>query len=198
MNPPRSTVSQLVNVRSFSDKVANWQRLAEAQPPRTTVTASANGESTKKRKRESHPHDESVERPTKQIQPPKIGKDGKAKGLIRYTNGQLEWFNPKEGKFEKAVYHHRIRGPLLKHSSNNGANTYDHPRASTSEPNDQTAYHSDQKTWSGMREHWPRIRDDVLNRFRRTIHKPKYDTYEPKYGEEKAHLWRIRNYVGMY
>ena len=77
-------------------------------------------------------------------------------------NGQLEW-KAQNGQWEPAIYHNAIRRQLLNRASENGRKVYAHPRARGNDPDDETAYHEDQKDWDPVRARWDTIEGDILH-----------------------------------
>ena len=104
------------------------------------------------------------------------GADDKERGDIRYDEyGSLEWFDHREQRWIKVVYHNDIRAHLLARASNNGTRQYSSPRARGELPFDETAFHLEQQDWTSERAHWGRVRNDVLNRLEKRDWVGRYD-----------------------
>ena len=95
------------------------------------------------------------------------GADDNPRGFVRGSGTSLMWYDSEARKWLPALHHNTIRRTLLDRASQNGLQTYSQPRRRGNGPDDETAFHEEQRHWVGQRSQWALIRDDVLNRFER-------------------------------
>ena len=148
----------------------------------SSTTAEMNPPS--KRKRNADDND-SEDEPTKK----ELGADGKPRGQVRNSNGQLQWRNKPTDDWAAAVYHASLRERLLRQASNNYTKAYVYEHAHTNIPFDETAHHEEQRDWSAAREHWPKMRNDILNRLEKL-------DYDPKYSGKDVSHWILDGQTG--
>ena len=126
------------------------------------------------RKRPAPGEESRRQKKRRQIENP--GANDKRKGNISYDHqGRLLWQDPANLQYIPAVYHNDIRQELLVRASNNGRYQYNVPRAKGRMLYDETAFHAQQRDWTGERQYWGQIRDDILNMLERQDYVGRYD-----------------------
>ena len=108
------------------------------------------------------------------------GLNDKEKGAVQRMEGQLYCMHPVDKKWVPAVFHSAIRADLIVAASARGS--YSVERARGALENDVTSYLECQSDWSGERQHWPRIRHDILNRHER-------NGWRDEYHGRRAQVW---------
>lgn len=108
------------------------------------------------------------------------GLNDKERGIVQQRDDQLYCKHPVDKKWLPAVFHSAIRAELIAAASARGS--YSVERARGALENDVTSYLESQSNWSGERQHWPRIRHNVLNRHER-------NGWRDDYYRQRAQVW---------
>ena len=108
------------------------------------------------------------------------GLNDKERGTVQQREGQPYCMHPVDKKWVPAVFHSAIRADLIAAASARGS--YSVGRARGALENDVTSYLESQRDWSGERQHWPRIRYNVLNRHER-------NEWRDDYHRQRAQVW---------
>ncbi|MDI1486689.1 MAG: hypothetical protein OHK93_005949 [Ramalina farinacea] len=108
------------------------------------------------------------------------GLNDKERGTVKDREGHLYCLHPVDNRWVPAVFHSAIRADLIAAASARGS--YSVGRARGALENDVTSYHEPQRDWSGERQHWPRIRHNVLNRHER-------NGWRDDYYRQRAQVW---------
>ena len=149
--------------RAYSDDSDGEWRPATGEKKRVKIEDGDHDENPKK----GEPKTKNPNDPRASTDATRLVKTVPVLGLIWKDEQAKDQNGKKAGSWIKAVYHNDIRQTLIDRASHNGAYQYESPRASGTGLDDVTSYHAEQGTWRSERQHWDRIRDDILHRLYR-------------------------------
>ena len=178
----QANIAQTTHGRAV-DNAARVGGAVQSNEPRALRPDTSSGAKRKRRASSpasEEPDSEQSARGQKRAGLQEPGLNDKERGTVQERNGQLYCMHPVDQNWVPAVFHNAIRAELIAAASTRGS--YSVERAKGALDNDETSYLESQRDWSGERQHWTRIRHNVLNRHER-------NGWRDDYHGQRAQVW---------